>query len=383
VIDATSNDSLPLDVRAIEAGLGQLWQLAAEGTVGGVVHASSLTLLVLLLDRGLADRQSALLAEVAPAHPCRVILVKVLDVEPRARLGAACRPASTGKPPSCWEEIRIEGSSAAMHRMMSVVGSLVLPNLPVQVWWPGDPDLGSQLFQRVLNIGDRIIIDSSQCREPLASLGQYAERMQPQHGTVGFADLAWARLRPWRMLTAQFFDPPEDRVFLRNVESVNVAYHRQTENGRGGMSAALLLVGWLASRLGWTIGADQRRVQRDGIDATFDDGGRSVKVQLRTAHGSPMNLGGDAARGVVSLRLKAARDGQSASYSIECGASDATTVAEVDGVRREAQLHLLPASEAELLRRELAGFGRDRIYEDALAVVTLMAQQAAKPLARV
>lgn len=378
MIDATQAESLPLDARAIEAGLGQLWQLAADGSVGGVVHASSLTLLALLLDRDLAKRGSSVLAEVAPAHPCRAIVVEFVEAEPRACLGAFCRPASAGRPPSCWEEIRVEGSPADLNRIMSVVSSLALPNLPLQVWWPGDPDVGSPLFRRVIQIAHRIIVDSAQFREPLTSLARYAEQSEAEHGPVGFADLGWRRLQPWRMLTAQFFDTPEDRVFLRNIESVLVVHQQSAEGKADGLAAAFLLVGWLASRLGWTMATEQTRLRADEADMTFDNGGRAVAVRLQSL--SPdRSVVEDVGAGILSLELRAHHGGRPASYSIARTPETATTLAEVDGAQREAQVHLPAPTEADLLRRELAGFGRDRIYEDALAVVRLIAQRAERP----
>src|SRR6266516_3137770 len=115
-IDVTEAESLPLDARLLEAGLARLWQMASEGTVGGVVHASSLTLLAVLVDEAIAAAQEGVLAEVAPAHPCRAIIIALAEVEPRARLGAYCRPPRAGRPPTCWEEIRLEGSPAAANR---------------------------------------------------------------------------------------------------------------------------------------------------------------------------------------------------------------------------------------------------------------------------
>ena len=52
MIDVTEAESLPLDARVIESGLARLWQLAADGSAGGVVHASSLTLVASLPTNG-------------------------------------------------------------------------------------------------------------------------------------------------------------------------------------------------------------------------------------------------------------------------------------------------------------------------------------------
>jgi glucose-6-phosphate dehydrogenase assembly protein OpcA len=371
VIDVTEAESLPLDARVIEAGLGRLWQMAAEGTPGGVVHTSSLTLLVVLADQAAAAREEAVLAQVGPAHPCRAILLVPNGSEPRARLGAYCRPPRSGRPPTCWEEIRLEGSRTVLQRVLSVAAQLVLPNLPAQVWWPGNPELEGPLFQRLVEIGDRLIVDSGQFLNPLASLARYADRSNEEHGTVGFVDLGWRRLEPWRLLTAQFFDEPSDRVFLNDVKSIEVGYEQPSDGLPSGLAAALLVVGWLASRLGWTPrqSAPAGKIR----ELVFDDGGREILVRLRSY---PMV---ESLARLVSLELRASHDGESALYALERRGGRVTTVAEVNGVRREAQVHLPTASQAELLQRELGGFGRDRIYEDALRVVRLLAGAEGTP----
>ena len=379
MIDVTEAESLPLDARVIESGLARLWQLAADGSAGGVVHASSLTLVALLTDQRLASRAGALLAEVAPAHPCRAILVESAAGEPRARLGAFCTRPSAGRPPSCWEEIKLQGSRAALNRILSAVASLVLPNLPVQVWWPGDPDLSGRLCRRLVEIGDRMIVDSSQFGDPLASLARYAERVEAEHGTVGFADLSWRRLEPWRLLLAQFFDAPTDRVFLNDIESIIVTYAPGDGSGPGGLAQALLLVGWLASRLGWTVAAAGRTGQRAALRQdlerlVFDDGGRPVGVELRSRP-SESSLSPDCAGGLVSVQLRATHDSRSAVYAIDASGENATTLAKVEGERRTARLHLSTMTEAELLQRELAAFGRDRIYEETLQIIRPLARR--------
>ena len=66
-------------------------------------------------------------------------------------------------------------------------------------------------------------------------------------------DLAWLRSTPWRERIAMSFDPPALRPELGRITGVAVRHHPESE------VAALLLVGWLASRLGWTPGAMVRR----------------------------------------------------------------------------------------------------------------------------
>jgi glucose-6-phosphate dehydrogenase assembly protein OpcA len=363
---------LPLDTSTLEERLAGCWRQAAESVAGGLLRASSLTLLVPLLEEGLRERVSDMLAQVATQDPCRVILVVQAEAEPRASLAAHLRPASGGRPPIYWEEICLEAPGRALPRALSAAGALALPNLPVQVWWPGDADLAGPFFQRVAEIGDRIIVDSGQFVHPLTGLGQYAERMEDQRGTVSCVDLNWRRLQTWRILLAQFFDAPDDRAFLNYLDSMVVGYERAADGSPRGYAQALLLLAWLASRLGWTVAAERLGRSQDLEELVFDDGGRWVRVELRRTVTTESG-----ASGLTSAELRAMHDGQSGIFSVERNGWQGTSTAQVGEARRELVVHLPPNSDADLLRAELASFGRDRIYEDALGLIRALTQQAA------
>ncbi len=66
-------------------------------------------------------------------------------------------------------------------------------------------------------------------------------------------DLAWLRSTPWRERVAAAFDPPRLRPELRTIESVTLRHHPDST------VAAMLFVGWLASRLGWETDPLERR----------------------------------------------------------------------------------------------------------------------------
>src|SRR5207248_11486587 len=58
-------------------------------------------------------------------------------------------------------------------------------------------------------------------------------------------DLAWLRTTPWRERLASSFDPPRRRRALGEITGVAIR-HRV-----GASASALLLAGWISSRLGW------------------------------------------------------------------------------------------------------------------------------------
>jgi hypothetical protein len=72
-------------------------------------------------------------------------------------------------------------------------------------------------------------------------------------------DLAWLRTTPWRERIAGTFDPPITRSDLRLISRVVVRHHPDST------VAAALMVGWLASRLGWQVFS--MRADRHGVFA--------------------------------------------------------------------------------------------------------------------
>ena len=360
------DDSLPLDARAIESHVSKLWQQATDSAAGGLVRASTLTLLVLLVDQSLSPRVDSILEQAPATHPCRIIQVIVQETEPQALLSAFCRPPSPGRPPVCWEVVKLLGSRSSLRRVMSAARALVIPNLPVQVWWPGSADLTSPLFQQIVEVGDRIIVDSAQFTSPLSTLAHYADQAEAEHGTVGFVDLNWRRLEPWRLVLAQFFDAVEERRFLSYVETLTISYRQPLYGSAGGLAAALLLLGWFASRLGWS--APDRPLAR-GQDLQileFDDGGRDVRVELRRVDAL------EADSSLTAVEIHCRFDQRTARYLVERSDDETRSIVEREDVRRETQVHLALADEAKLLAEELTGFGRDRIYEDALQVIRVL-----------
>jgi glucose-6-phosphate dehydrogenase assembly protein OpcA len=240
-----------VDTRAIEEGLTELWRMAGAGEVGGpIIRAASMTLIVPVDDEGQADALTELLDDLTWTHPCRAIVLMTDERvdEPRARLAGHPKRGTDGEAPRYWEEIRMVAPPGALHRVMSSVTTLLLPNVPVQAWWPREPALDGALYNQLLDVADRVVVDSSRFAHPTASLPGLAASMAAAHESIAFADLSWTRLTPWRTLTAEFFDAPSDQALLDSLQRVAVEY----VPGAGGESAqALLFVGWLATRLGW------------------------------------------------------------------------------------------------------------------------------------
>ncbi|HEX8054390.1 MAG TPA: OpcA/G6PD domain-containing protein, partial [Thermoleophilaceae bacterium] len=79
------------------------------------------------------------------------------------------------------------------------------------------------------------------------------ERAREHLGNGYVVDLAWLRSAPWRERIASTFDPDVWRPALFDIESVTIRHHPDSA------ISGLLLIGWLASRLGWETGSVIRR----------------------------------------------------------------------------------------------------------------------------
>ena len=87
---------------------------------------------------------------------------------------------------------------------------------------------------------DVILLDSDDEPEPATALARAAELLESAY----VVDLAWLRTTPWRERLAASFDPPE-RPALRSSGSTG----SRSATEPSSRASALLLAGWLASRL--------------------------------------------------------------------------------------------------------------------------------------
>ena len=120
----------------------------------------------------------------------------------------------------------------------SIVEPLLISDLPVFLRWRGEPPWGAQELEQLVGVTDRLIVDSTEWDDlpyPYRQLAELFDR-------TAVSDIAWARTSRWRALLASLW--PDDR--RRRDRSACTARAAQ----------ALLLAGWLRSRLG-----------RDDIDA--------------------------------------------------------------------------------------------------------------------
>lgn len=357
-----------IDAAKLERELNAMWsEMSApegEGGSAGVVRACVLNLVVYA--EGAEERAEVddLLSEVVERHPCRAIVLAAERGEAGPRLEAfvstRCQLSSRGSKRICGEQITIEAAGAAVDTASSAVAPLLVPDVPVFLWWKDIPHYDDRLFTRLAGMADRVVIDSASFDRPHADLRRLAELLEG--GRVRLSDLNWGRLTSWRALVAGFWDVADYRDSLARIEKIVIEYDPPDRSHEQIAPKALLALGWVASRLGWKV--SDGGATFDGGRARFilEDGGREVEAVL-------------AASGDV-----AGRDGWLTSVSIETAAGDEFFVELLLEERRlrtgarlrgaghacERVLGYEARTEGERLSGELDILSRDEVYESAV-----------------
>jgi len=275
-------------VAEIEGKLARLRE-KESGDGGPVLRTSTMTHLAWAPPAWLAQAR-ATLAGLRDRHPARTIL---LVPEPRrataitAKVGLYAIDVE-GARDAYAEVIEVGLRGDAVEHPASIVLPLLISDLPVFCRWRGEPEWESPQLHELLSVIDRLVVNSSEWRGLPASYGRLADLFE----RVAVSDIAFSRTVAWRATLAQRW--PE----IRAIERLAV---------EGPKADALLLAGWLRSRLR-----------------------RDVRLSWRRADT------------VVAVRV------------------DGDTVAPPPGE---------PESGSDLLSDELDVFGRDLVYEAAVRAV--------------
>jgi len=224
---------------AIEAALRRLLgERHAENE--GFVPARVLNMIT-FVDREWSGEIANRLRGVGRYHASRTL---VLSFEPRReRMDAQVSIASEGDPALgqlalLRETVVVEIGERHLDDLITIADPLVVSDLPTLLW---SPHGHHEVVGELLALAQAVLVDSVD--EPDAHEG--IDRACALSGHAYVVDLAWLRSTPWRERIAAAFDPPRLRGELRAIESLTIRHHSDST------VAAMLLVGWLASRLGW------------------------------------------------------------------------------------------------------------------------------------
>lgn len=384
-----------VDVGAITKELNRLWarfggdgrggpdarELDGPAPVGVLTRASTLNLMAVARSRADARRVEDAVTHLGDLYPSRAtILVADPDRPPEGDGGLDVRvalleqEAGKGRGAIRFESVTVEGSAANERKLASIAAPLLVVDLPDFLWWASDTVIGSPLFDDLVEIADRLIVDTAAAPAPADELRFLADLLARTEACPKLSDFAWARLAPWRGLIAQFFDTPTTRPALDALDEVSIAYGANPRDPRSGFTGALLLAGWLASRLGWQPPGElvANRGETGGWHATLRAGSRTEPREVVvTLHPNPRR---DLGRGLAEVTLLA-NGGTTGRFRVErIDADELMTSSQLEELPRVSRMAFAPlAGDAELLADELRRFDRDATFEAALGLAALLA----------
>ena len=275
----------------------------ARRRLGGAALGMVLTLIVETSEAAQYDAMRAA-NHAGREHPCRVLGVITRRPNAESRLDAEIRVGETGP----GETILLRMYGPVGQHADSVLAPLLVPDVPVVTWWPGQaPAVPSECPLGAL--AQRRVTDSAAGEVVQGVLAALADVYKP-----GDTDFSWTRLTPWRTLLAATFDVPHPPVIRCEVLA-------ERDNPSGDMLAA-----WLSLRL-------------------------SIPVR-RAVSGGP---------GITDARFEV-EDGR---ISISRYDGRTATLSKTSEPDRRVALHR--RDQAELLAEELRRLDPDDVYAESLA----------------
>src|SRR5688572_26944113 len=176
-----------LDVEAIERTLADLWKRSvghhqADDEV--VLRARAAALMVFLSNESLLSDTQQIISELSSFHPCRALLMAG-DRNAAARdiemfVSAFCSSQKrAGSRNLCCEEITLIAHGPFVSELPSAALPLLLPDLPVFLWWRAKMTAEERIFSQLCLTADRVVIDSADFQHApsdILALSQFLKR---------------------------------------------------------------------------------------------------------------------------------------------------------------------------------------------------------------
>ena len=202
-----------------------------------------------------ADRIRNFIPEIVGLHPARVLLLIGEAAQHEhgvAEVSVWCQAG--GRHRACSEQVTVRASGAEVDRLPFVVRGLLIGDLPINIWWanPLPPPLAGALLYDLAESAQQVIYDSLGWANPhrgVAATAAWLNKFERGGGGAWrvASDLNWRRLKYWRRILTQAFDPAINPGALETVTDL------QVEHGPHAVTQAWQLVGWLASRMNWRV----------------------------------------------------------------------------------------------------------------------------------
>jgi len=353
---ALAGEDISVRPQAIEQKLAELWRIdpACER---GVMRAALWNVVAHTTSADLQKKASETLGRASTTVPQRTIIVRAEpDGEPELSsfISANCHPITPGKQ-VCSEKISIVAGGDRVDFVPPLIHSLLIPDMPVAVWWIGDlPNEHEDYVDALLAPADRLIVDSIFFDRPadLALIGRVAAKT-----TTSPADINWVRLEEWRSATASLFDPPQMRPRLAQIRAVRVMASVDDPRYFGQLIEALFYSTWVTTQAGQVVAEDGKvEGTRGSVEYTF----RYDTI--------------DSLRGILQVEIEFG-DGSMARISRD--PERCILLANVDGVTQapESVTRSMSKGNEDLIARQLKRPEADRIFLRVLPVSVRLARR--------
>src|SRR5687768_14755986 len=302
-------------IEEIEKELTRIWsepnlETLIEGEPGRHVAArtSVMNLVVVARQPEVGERCAATIQQLTGRHPSRTLIVSTADPDgPRwldAQIQAHCILPREDAPETCAEMIYLTAGGEAGRHLDSIVAPLLIHDLPVTLWWPGNPPFGTEPAEVLLEMGTRLVVDGSTWSDDgLLRLRRLAALLS--NAELSIRDFAFLRQSRWREAIASIFDMPEFLPFLGGLRRVAVAYATHDATGAPGSTnlvKPIYHVSWLGSRLGLRVDRPLGEVSGTTPASTQPTGGGRSVARPPTSRGLSAALRGGRTDVAVVIR---------------------------------------------------------------------------------
>jgi glucose-6-phosphate dehydrogenase assembly protein OpcA len=355
----TETQEVKVDFPSIEKSLAELWRGENKDGEPAVTRAALWNVIAHTSNTAEHAHASQTLTKASESIPQRTIVIRAEPEAPSdmtSWISANCHLLDTKKQ-VCSEEVAIVAGGDRVRDVAPLVSALLIPDMPVAVWWVGDlPNECHAYVETLLDPADLFIFDSSFFDSP-ADI-ELVMKIARQTTTAP-ADLNWVRLEEWRVASASLFDPPAVRARLARIRKVRIV-----TGGDGTLFgdsiASLLYASWLSAQAGHEVRDDGTVVNAAGaIEYDFRiEGPKSScslsDVTIEFEDGSAANIRRDEERRILATS--------------------------VDGITQtvEAVTRVLARGLDDLIVRQLSRVGADRVFIKVLPIAMKLAARVRK-----
>jgi len=370
-----------LDVEVVERQLAELWQqTTGDGSAdvdAAVLRARVANLLVFVANDALLDDVDQMMRELTAIHPSRVLLMlgdrHGADADIEMYVASFFQTDKrTGEKRLCCEQVTLKAHGKFIAELPSAALPLLVSDLSTFLWWRDALRSTDKVSSTLTEAAHRLVIDSAEFADPLRELLEI-DKVFAQEGAeeCGISDLNWARLTWWRSLLADFYDVPAYQPLLEQIDQVQIDYVAPELAPTQVAPQALLIAGWLASRLGWTLLNEHPSQETDGTLAfkfagkRTNSGAAVINLELNRVERGERKPGR-----LAQVTLRSAAE-QQPTFTVGRSADNLHLITEAKLGPTTQRGRVLPVrnrTAAQLFSREMEILCNDDVYQEVVAL---------------